>query len=87
MEMDGSSPGLANNTQVSGKDQKHSVKKYDKQKNEKTSVEKTLEFLYSNMLKCMIVFIRSHDIYRSLMQISKLRRSFLQSAGYAVRLV
>ena len=42
--MDSSSPGLGTNTQVSEKDQKHSVKKYDKQKNEKTSVEKTLEF-------------------------------------------
>ena len=48
---------LKTNIQVSEKDQKHSVKNEDKQKHKKTSVEKTLEFLYSNILKCQSSFV------------------------------
>ena len=45
------------NIEVSVKDQKHSVKNEDKQEHKKTSVEKTLEFLYSNVLKCQSSFV------------------------------
>ena len=57
-EIEGSSTDLMKtNIEVSEKDQKHSVKNEDKQKHKKTSVEKTLEFLYSNILKCQSSFV------------------------------